>query len=310
MSEIFVASARVNARRNRSALVEIVASAFGVATRDIASLFDFSVPAHNIDDLVGKCLSQSVHQLTSLYAVNLLSQFPSLTQPFARTLANTQALLQSIQSQPILRLGAERLKANEWAKAQSLLATAQKQLRTADVNDALHSVRQAQSLLKLVLKEVRTNLHRAQHEFVVSSVTKSLEELGYQVKSANSVIGSGSWTAIWATKGGNAIGVVVSPQSQITLDMIGWEGTSCQAELYAFRQKVEEKGIHFQDGKRYLHGRREGGILLQNAAKLARSEGLSIPEALLKISQGHSQSEQRRRQATAILLSQGRRIRL
>ena len=308
MSEIFVASARVNARQNRSALVDIVASAFRVAARDIASLFDFSVPAYSTEDLVGRCLSQSIRQLTSLHTVNLMSQFPCLPQPFAHTMANTQALLESIQNQPILRLGAERLRANEWMKAQSLLATAQKQLRKADVNDALCSVRQAQSLLKSVLKDVQTHLYRAQHEFVVSSVKKSLEELGYQVKSARSAIGS--WTALWATKGGNAIGVVVSPQSRITLDMLGWEGTSCQAELYAFCQKMEEKGIHFQEGKRYLHGRRDGGILLQNAAKLARSKGLSIPEALLEISQKDPQNEQRRRQATAILLSQGRGIRL
>lgn len=301
MSEYFVSSTAVSLEQSAAAFAEVIATVLGVAFREVASLFDFSVPAYSTSDLL-KAVNQSARQLTFSHMRSLKAQFPSLPELHLHTLAHTQALLQSIRNQSLVRVGIERLKATEWETAQNLLAATQQQLQRGKVTEAINSARQAQRLLRSGLREVQTRLSDAQHNYVASSAMQVLREMGYQVQIARSSIGS--WTSIWATKGGKVIGVVISPQSQVAVDMMGWEGTSCQAELIGFREGMKKRGIQFREGKRYLHGRREGGALLQQAIKMVKISGLSFPEALLSVVQGSSRSDQRSRQTVAVLLSQ------
>jgi uncharacterized membrane protein len=176
------------------------------------------------------------------------------------------------------------------------------------LTDAVKSARQAQRLLESGLREVHTRLAEAQHQIVVDSTIRSLREMGYKVHTQSTCSPVGSWTALWATKGAKAIAVVVSPKSQLMMDMIGWEGTTCQAELIAFRQRMTQKGVQFREGRRYSHGRREGGLLIQEAAKVARENRMSFPQALLQVAcRGRlfeQQTEQQRRQSAAILVQQ------
>ncbi|MEM2446364.1 MAG: hypothetical protein QW734_06870 [Candidatus Bathyarchaeia archaeon] len=301
MSEHFTASTTVNLEQNASAFAEVIAAAFGIVVREVASLFDFSVPTYSTADLL-KAVNQSVQQLTSFNIGALKAQFPSLSSHHLHTLAHTKALLESIRTQPLVRIGIERLKATEWETAQNFWAITEQRLRRSEVTEAVNSAQRVRRLLSSGLKEVQNRLSNAQHNYVASSAIQVLREMGYQVQVARSSVGS--WTSVWATKGGKAIGVVISPQSQMTVDMMGWEGTSCQAELISFRERMKKRGIQFREGKRYLHRRREGGALLQQASKLVKSSGLTFPEALLHVVQGNLRSDQRRRQAATILLHQ------
>ena len=302
MSERFVASTEiVNTSQSISLLSDIVAAAFGVIMEDIASLFDFSAPAYSTEELLRQ-VRVSTRQLATVNLTTLQQQFPSLPKTHLQLLANAHALLQSIKSQPLLSFGMQKVKPQEWDTAQRLLKTAQHQWQRGELTDAAKNARQAKKLLASGLKEVHTRLAQAQHRFVVDSAVKSLQEMGYQIQSARS--SHGSWTALWATKGAQAIAVVVSPKSQLMMDMVGWEGTRCQAELLAFRQRMAKRGIQFREGRRYHHGRREGGLLIQEAAKVSRENRLSFPQALLQVACRGRLFEQQRRQTAAILLQQ------
>jgi len=304
MSERFVASTEiVNTSQSTSLLSDIVAAAFGVIVGDIASLFDFSAPAYSTEELLRQ-VRVSTRQLATVHLTTLQQQFPSLPKTHLQLLANAHALLQSIKSQPLLSFGMQKVKPQEWDTAQRLLKATQHQWQRGELTGAIKNARQAQKLLASGLKEVHTRLAEAQHHLVVDTIMKSLQEMGYKVHIQSVRSSLGSWTALWATKGAQAIAVVVSPKSQLMMDMVGWEGTRCQAELLAFRQRMMKKGIQFREGKRYYHGRREGGLLIQEAAKVARENRLSFPQALLQVAcRGHL-FEQQRRQAAAILLRQ------
>lgn len=304
MSEYFTASTMVGIQQSASAFAEVIAAAFSVVAEEVVSLFDFSVPSYDTSKLL-RTVNQYAQQLTSTHMATLKAQLPSLSESHIYLLAHTQAMLQSIKSQPLVKFGIERLKTNEWTNVQNLLNITQHQLQRGEVKEAIKSAQQAQQILKSGLREVKTRLSNAQHSYVASSAAQTLKEMGYQIQVARSSLTS--WTSLWATKGGKAIGVVISPESQVTVDMLGWEGTSCQEELISFRQGMEKRGIQFREGKRFHHGRREGGALIQQAAKLVRSRGLSFPDALLYLVQGSHHSDQRRRQTANILLIQRQR---
>jgi len=301
VSERFVASIQVSTQQNSSLFADIVAAAFGVIVEDTARLFDFSTPAYSTEDLLRQ-VRVSTRQLATVHLNSLQQQFPSLPKIHLQSLANAQALLQSIQSLPLLSFAMQSVKPQEWKTAQQLLEIAQHQWQRNEVTEAIKNARQAQKLLTSGLKEVHTRLAQAQHCFVVDSAMKSLQEMGYQIQSARSSVGS--WTALWATKGAQAIAVVVSPKSQLMIDMMGWEGTRCQTELHAFRQRMSQKGIQFREGRRYYHGRREGGLLIQEAAKVVRENRVPFPQALLQVAYRGHLFEQQRRQTAALLLQQ------
>jgi hypothetical protein len=306
MSERFVAATEiVSTGQSSSLLSDIIAAAFGALVGDISRLFDFSAPAYSTEELLRQ-VRISTRQLASVHLNALSQQFPKLPKTHLQPLANAQALLQSIKNQPLLSFGMQKVKPQEWETAQRLLVDAQHQWQRGGLTDAVKSARQAQRLLASGLREVHTRLAEAQHQIVVNSTIRSLREMGYKVQSARSSVGS--WTALWATKGAKAIAVVVSPKSQLMMDMIGWEGTTCQAELIAFRQRMTQKGVQFREGRRYSHGRREGGLLIQEAAKVARENRVPFTQALLQVAcRGRlfeQQTEQQRRQSAAILVQQ------
>jgi len=311
MSERFVASTQVDTSQNTSLLSDIVAAAFSVIVEDTARLFDFSAPAYSAEELLRQ-VRVSTRQLASAHLNALSQQFPKLPKTHLQPLANAQALLQSIKNQSLLSFGMQKVKPQEWETAQRLLVDAQHQWQRGGLTDAVKSARQAQRLLESGLREVHTRLAEAQHQIVVNSTKESLREMGYKVHIQSACSSVGSWTALWATKGAKAIAVVVSPKSQLMMDMIGWEGTTCQAELIAFRQRMTQKGVQFREGRRYSHGRREGGLLIQEAAKVARENRMSFPQALLQVAcrgrlfeqQTEQQTEQQRRQSAAILVQQ------
>jgi hypothetical protein len=308
MSERFVATTEiVSTGQSSSLLSDIIAAAFGALVGDIARLFDFSAPAYSTEELLRQ-VRISTRQLASVHLNALSQQFPKLPKTHLQPLANAQALLQSIKNQPLLSFGMQKVKPQEWETAQRLLVDAQHQWQRGGLTDAVKSARQAQRLLESGLREVHTRLAEAQHQIVVDSTIRSLREMGYKVHTQSTCSPVGSWTALWATKGAKAIAVVVSPKSQLMMDMIGWEGTTCQAELIAFRQRMTQKGVQFREGRRYSHGRREGGLLIQEAAKVARENRMSFPQALLQVAcRGRlfeQQNEQQRRQSAAILVQQ------
>lgn len=266
----------------------LVAAGLGVAADAIASLFDFSLPAYSAESLLEQ-VGFSTRQLAARHLEVLRHQFASAPLSDLRSLAQTHALLQSIQHQPLVRLGIERLRGEEWTTAQRLLANAQQQLRARQLTEAAKSAQEAQRLLRAGLSTVGNLLRSAQHQSIVTVAAESLQAMGYTVQTAHASHASGRWTALWATKGGRAMAVLVSPESNLTVDMLGWEGTSCQEELHAFRQEMEKRGVRFREEKRHLHRRREGGAVIQQAARIARSQQLSYPQALL-----HAVAEQRR----------------
>ena len=93
------------------------------------------------------------------------------------------------------------------------------------------------------------------------------------------------------------------------MDMMGFDGLSCQVERNRILAKLAGKGITVQQKSVVLHGRKSGGQLLENAHRLARQHRMSVPQALLEatfLKRQHQIQDLRRKQ----MLVWGQRIRL
>lgn len=167
-----------------------------------------------------------------------------------------------------------------------------------EANKIADSVKQT---LEEVVANAQTMLQNAYLQAVSQTVRESLEELGYTVSEEEDNQAKG----IWARKDYTAVAVVVNNQGEIKLDMMGFEGLACQKEKNNLLKKMEEKGLRFEQKSRIIHGRKEGGNLIEQALKLSRrtSPPLPMPRALLKVSAFKTPQDQRQRMVWGSVLS-------
>ncbi len=305
MSERTQLSTQVTVSQNSSAftrlLAEVLSTSVEAAAEALGALFDISAPAYSAQELLqGVVMSAQNLSITELEA--LRQQLPTIPPVQLEPIAKAQGLLKALEENPVLRLGMHSLTQNrsQLHKAQGLLSNARHLLETGSVRESARFAEQAQSLLVNGLQTLHDRLAEAQHRFVVQAAKESLRSLGYQWQAAQRE----GWTAIWAARGAKGIAVLVSPDNELTIDMLGWEGTACQGELNEFLKALQERGVSFSSGRRFPHGRREGGVLLQGALRIARTRRLPLPQALLIAAEPRLAPQRSTQRLLAALLQQ------
>jgi len=277
----------------------------------LRAMHQFLVEALNLSTGTSLALSDKVLDIRGLFvdtlsaaratAVDTLNalrlEHPQVTPTTLTSIAQATALFEAVQQNDLLHAGLASLNLSEWQRAANLLVNARHQLATGNVDRAVQAAQQAQQVIFDGLENLQNRLYEAQHRFVAQTTIDSLHALGYQTE----VSQQGGWTAIWATRGGHGIAVTLSPESHLEMDMLGWDGTQCQSEVQRIIQNLQERGVTFSSGRKVLHGRRSGGVLLQKALRVAREQRLPVPDALLSVARRQTTHRQSRLALAALL---------
>jgi hypothetical protein len=280
----------------------------------LRAMHQFLVEALNLPTGTSLALSDKVLDIQGLFLETLTAaratavatlnalraEHPQLTPTTLTPIAQITALFDSVKSNDLLQIGLVSLNLSEWQRAVDLMESAHHQLALGDGDRAVQTAQQAQQIILDSLTNLQNRLYEAQHKFIVQATTDSLQALGYRTEVSH----HDGWTAIWATRGGHGVAVTLSPESHFEMDMLGWDGTQCQSEVQRIIQNLQERGVTFSNGRKILHGRRSGGVLLQAALKVAREQRLPVPEALLRVARRQAAPQRHSRLALAALLQQ------
>lgn len=112
------------------------------------------------------------------------------------------------------------------------------------------------------LRESHQRLKTAERDYIAEGTVKSLETLGYTTRikeRSHDMLVRGS-------KEGLSVAVQMT-EGEVHIDMAGFEGGRCRAELERLNLELSKQGIVFEIKKREHHGRKEGGVLAQAAEK-------------------------------------------
>ncbi len=224
-----------------------------------------------------------------------LSQSLSITRqslsvkqvPALAPLAKAKALEDALGKVPLLNHIVQHAHSISLQQAQVALRQSEQAWLKRDVNAAQRYALTAKRLLEDIVIDAYERLASAQQAAISNAVAISLRELGYQVSQHQNERG----VAFWGVKGGTGIAVVVGKEGSLQMDMMGFDGLSCQVERNRFLAKLAEKGITVQQKSAVLHGRKSGGQLLENAHHLARQHRLSVPQALLEVALSKRQQQ-------------------
>lgn len=196
--------------------------------------------------------------------------FPELT----RACALETALYQT----PVLSAIARQHESALLSEARAAAQQAQQLHAQGETARAQQAAQRALTLQELVVQRAYDRLANAQQSVVGEEIAQSLAEMGYQVQRRD----AGNRTAIWATRGAHSIAVVLDADGQLQMDMHGFVGTACRQERAALLQRLREKGVRLNLREATLHGDRHGGQWLKKALYTARTQKLSVPDALLR----------------------------
>jgi hypothetical protein len=225
--------------------------------------------------------------------------------PALAPLAQAKALNDALSKVPLLNHIVQHTHSASLQKAQTALRLSEQAWVKGDTHTLQRYALAAKSLLENAIADAYGRLASAQQTVISNAAAVSLRELGYQVS-----LHQNEWgVALWGVKGGTSVAVVVGRDGSLQMDMMGFDGLSCQVERNRILAKLAEKGITVQKKSVVLHGRKSGGQLLENAHRLARQHRLSVPQALLESAFSKRQQkiqELRRRQ----MLLWGQKIRL
>lgn len=209
-------------------------------------------------------------------------------------LARAFALEAALSQTPVLSAIAQQHEASLLSEAHAAAQQAQQLLAQGDVSRAQQAAQRALTQRELAVQRAYDRLANAQQSVVGEVIAETLAEMGYQVQRRD----VGNRTALWATRGGDSIAVVLDADGQFQMDMHGFVGLRCRQERAALLQRLQEKGVRLNLREATLHGDRYGGQWLKKALRTATTHKLSVPEALLReTARAHSaQHDLRRRQ--------------
>jgi len=126
--------------------------------------------------------------------------------------------------------------------------------------------RQGETLLNhltTAVKSAHDRISLAQKEVVLEKTRETLNTLGYDVRLKSRQSG----LLLRGVKQDLSIAAEISKTGTLSLDLAGFEGGACSGELGMFVQKLEQAGIVMENAQKTHHGKKEGGILAQDAAK-------------------------------------------
>lgn len=129
---------------------------------------------------------------------------------------------------------------------------------------ALHSdIDIAVSKLSKLSKEAHIKLAQVEHKVIVDKTEETMNALGYQVKKKAKKEGC----LIRAKKNDLSIAARVTSEGELHIDMAGFEGGDCRKELDRLNAELSKRGIELNITKREYHGKKSGGVLIQEVEK-------------------------------------------
>jgi hypothetical protein len=252
-------------------------SALAELFRQAGVPFKSSLLSHMSDFSAASLLDDWHQQLSQ--TLSFTRQTLSVKQsPFLEPLAQAKALNDALSKMPLLSHIIQHTQPTSLQQAQAALRQSEEARLKGDTDTLYRHALTAKRLLEDAVVNAYERLASAQQTVLSNAVTASLRELGYQVSQHQNERG----VALWGVKGGTGVAVVVGKDGSLQMDMMGFDGLSCQAERNRILAKVAEKGITIQQKSAVLHGRKSGGQLLETAHRLARQRRLSVPQALLE----------------------------
>jgi hypothetical protein len=279
-------------------------SALAELFRQAGVPFESSLLSHTSSLSTASLLNGWHQQLSQAWSTTCQS-LPVKQVPALAPLAQAKALDAALGKVPLLNHIVQHAHSASLQQAQTALRQSEQAWLKRDADAARRHAVNAKQLLEDAVVDAHERLARAQRTVISNAMAVSLQEIGYQVSQHQSERG----TALWGVKGGLGVAAVVGEDGSLQMDMMGFEGLSCQAERNRILAKLAEKGITIQQKAAVLHGRRTGGQLLEKAHRLARQHRLSVPQALLEstLPKRQQQSQDLRRRQ---MLGWGQRIRL
>lgn len=138
-------------------------------------------------------------------------------------------------------------------------------LRTGDVIGLSMISTGVEALLNKMNSGVRTahsEITKAETEVLSEKMVESLTAMGYQVKSKT----RGGERLIRGKKKDLSVAARITG-GELSTDMAGFEGGACKDELKRLNEELSRKGVVFGDIHSEYHGKRDGGVLAQEASK-------------------------------------------
>lgn len=247
------------------------------------------IPQININQVIAECRQQCSACLSV-----------PVKEPLA-AMAQVEAVQESLRQTSLMAHAMQALQQEQSRSIQAALQEARNLAHRGQPQAAMKRAKQAQTQLAQAVQHTCDRIADAQRHVVGEVMVESLQELGYQVERSSSE----KRGAVWATRGAEAVAVLLESDGSFTMDMHGFVGTRCQKERAALISKLAEKGVELRVRQSALHGDRYGGQLLKSALQTARQQKIPVADALLTTAQSHeSQQDLRRRQKMASQIKQ------
>ena len=209
---------------------------------------------HERVDALGKTISRNL--------ADIKNSMPSIT---SEHLVKTVALYGALKEQDHVILSsivAQGLSPRE----KNLLDEGLAVLSIGDSRKILSLAPESDTLLNKLSDMVRSAHNRialAEKDVIMEKTQDVLNALGYDVR----VKSRRSGTLLRGMKNDLSIAADVSETGELSIDMAGFEGGACSKELDLFMGKLKDSGIMIQHPEGIFHGKKEGGVLAQEAAK-------------------------------------------
>lgn len=112
------------------------------------------------------------------------------------------------------------------------------------------------------VRTAHTEISKAERDVLREKTTEVLTVLGYQVKSKT----KGEDILIRGKKQDLSVAAQIK-NGELSTDMAGFEGGACKGELHRLNEELARQGIVLSDIHSEYHGKRDGGVLAQEASK-------------------------------------------
>lgn len=110
------------------------------------------------------------------------------------------------------------------------------------------------------IKEAHSELCRAEQDVIKIKTMESLRELGYTIRAKQH---KGEYL-IRGTKDLLSVAAQITADGEMNIDMGGFDGKSCVKEMERINNILNRKGIGIDVLYMRYHGKKSGGVLLQN----------------------------------------------
>jgi len=137
--------------------------------------------------------------------------------------------------------------------------------------------------LSRLSNEAHIKLMNVEHKIIIEKTEKAMNALGYQVQKK----AKGEGCLIRAKKEDLSIATHVTSEGQIHIDMAGFEGGACKKELDKVNAEFAKHGIDLDITQREYHGKKSGGVLMEEVERAMTHEFNPLKEPVKKIKKGH-----------------------